>query len=355
LKRILFINPFGIGDVLFTFPALRAVREANPGSFIGYWCNERVGGLFQDNPRVNKVFVLSRGDIKKIYQRSRLEGVKEFFGLLRQIKREKFDCAFDFSLDRRYGLIAKILGIRERIGFDYKGRGKSLTDTISLAGYYRRHVVEYYLDLLRLANIEPRGKTLELFVSQESKAGARAMLRENGVREADPVIGMVPAAGASWGKDASLKHWSTYKFAELADKLIAEKNVKVILLGDASERGVAGNILASMKGKAVDFTGKTSIPLLAGLIGSCRLLLANDGGPLHMAVALDVPTVSIFGPVDENVYGPYPPSERHIVVKKALECRPCYQKFALGDCERERECIRSISVDEVYTAIRRLL
>ena len=355
MKKILFINPFGIGDVLFTTPAVRAVKEAITDSFIGYWCNERVKGLFQNNPRVDKVFGLSRGDIKKIYQQSRLEGVKQFFGLLRQIKREKFDCALDFSLDHRYALIAKILGIRRRIGFDYKGRGRPLTDKITLKGYYRRHVVEYYLDLLRLIAITPREKTLELFVSQESKAKAKAMLLENGIHDHDLVIGLVPAAGASWGKDASLKHWSTYKFARLADTLIAEYNAKIILLGDASERGVAETIGALMRSKAVDFTGKTSLSDLAALIGCLKLLVANDGGPLHMAVALDVPTVSIFGPVDESVYGPYPPSERHIVVKKTLECRPCYQKFALGDCERDRECISSIGVDEVLTAIRRLM
>ena len=87
-----------------------------------------------------------------------------------------------------------------------------------------------------------------------------------------------------------------------------------------------------------------------------RLVVTNDGGPLHMASALGVKTVSIFGPVDEKVYGPYPPSDKHIVItNKNITCRPCYKNFRFWGCPNNLSCVKDITVDEVFTAVRSLL
>jgi ADP-heptose:LPS heptosyltransferase len=127
------------------------------------------------------------------------------------------------------------------------------------------------------------------------------------------------------------------------------------VLGDESEKDITDTMTSAMNGTAIDMTGKTSLEELMAFIGSVNLLVTNDGGPLHIASALGVKTVSIFGPVDEKVYGPYPASRLHKVIKHDIECRPCYNNFRIGLCERERECINSISVDEVFTQVRSLL
>ncbi|MFA6350646.1 MAG: hypothetical protein WCY12_06980, partial [Candidatus Omnitrophota bacterium] len=97
-KRFLIINPFGIGDVLFTTPVIRAIKKAFPGAFICYWCNERVAPILKNNPHIDKVIALSRGDLKKISGRSWLQGIKANVGLFKSVRRQKCDICLDFSL-----------------------------------------------------------------------------------------------------------------------------------------------------------------------------------------------------------------------------------------------------------------
>lgn len=355
MNRFLIINPFGIGDVLFTTPVIKAIKDNLPDSHIGYWCNERVFPILKDNPAIDRILTGSRGDLKKIFEKSFIQGLSRSFGLLSQIKKEKFEVCLDYSLDHRYSLLAKLAGIKKRIGFNYKNRSKFLTDKIDIEGYSSKHMVEYYLQLLKPLNIEPRNGNLGLFISKEDEEKAKIKLKREGVLDKQLTIGIAPGAGASWGKDANLKHWPAIKFAQLADKLKEEFKVQALILGDMSERPIADIIISAAKHKPVDLVGKTTLLESAAIIKNLNLLITNDGGPLHMAVALGVKTVSIFGPVDEKVYGPYPPSGNHKVIKSGISCRPCYKNFRLSGCINERRCIKDISVDEVYSAVGELI
>jgi len=354
MAKYLIINPFGIGDVLFTTPVVRAIKEDNPENFIGYWCNERVEPILKNNPNISKIFALSRGDLKKIYQASKWQGISSSLGLFFSIRREHFDICLDFSLDHRYSLISKLAGISRRIGFNYKKRGRFLTDKVNIDGYHTKHAVEYYLDLLKFINIKPKSKNLDLFIPKLNEIRIRHIFDGNLIEEKDLVIGIGPGAGASWGKDAAMKHWPALKFAQLADRITDGLKAKIIVLGDESERPIADIITNAMRHKPLDLVGKTTLEDLSAAIKNLRLLITNDGGLMHMAVALGVKTVAIFGPADDKVYGPYPPSANNIVIKKDLACRPCYKNFRLPACEFDKECVKSISVDEVFAAVRRL-
>ncbi len=356
MKRLLIIDPFGIGDVLFTTPVIKAVKDVYPDNYIGYWCNERVADILKNNPAINRVFAFSRGDLKKLYQQSHLEAIKKFFSLVSAIRKDRFHVCIDFSLDHRYSLICKLLGIKKRIGFNYKKRGRFLTDKIGIDGYKGKHVVEYYLDLLKFIGIKAKDKDLCLSVPRENKAKAQIKLSRLGAKQGDLLIGIAPGGGASWGKQASFKHWSALKYAQLADKIISEFKAKVVILGDDSEIPIGDIITSAMKNKAIDLTGKTTLEELTAIISQPDILITNDGGPLHIAVALGKKTVSIFGPVDELVYGPYPAGKNHRVIKKDLSCRPCYNNFRFQECSREvRECINNISVEDVLIEVRSLL
>ncbi len=356
MKRYLIVNPFGIGDVLFTTPVMRAIKDSEPDSIIGYWCNERVKDILKNNPRIHKIFALSRGDLKKIYRKSIWQGIRNFINLVYTIKKEKFDVMLDFSLDHRYSLIGKIAGIRKRIGFNYKNRGRFLTDKIDINGYSDKHIVEYYLDLLGPLGIKPKNFNLELVVSQDSQRKGRNILAESGIDDKDFVVGVAAGAGASWGEDAHLKHWPTDKFGELADRIIDNFGAKIIILGDKSEKPIADIIINSMHNKPIDLSGRISLEELSAVINDLHILVANDGGPLHIAVALGKKTVSFFGPVDPRVYGPYPGDEkRHIVLKKDLQCSPCYVKFHLLSCKRKSECLATIDTDTALDAVTKLL
>jgi len=354
-KRILIINPFGIGDVLFTTPLIRALKEKYPDCFIGYWCNRRVRPLLEASPKINRLFDLNRGDLKKIYQESFFAGLAEALKLSREIKKCNFNICFDFSLDYRYSLVAKITGIRKRIGFNYKNRGRFLTDKVDLVSYSGKHIVEYYLDLLRFLHVEARNKSLELAVSAQAESRAQNMLAARGIEKGDLVIGIAAGAGGSWGKDAVYKHWPALKFAQVADRLAAEFKAKIIVLGDETEHPISEVIINAMANKPLDLTGKVKLEILPAIIRNLNLLISNDGGPMHMACALGIKTVSVFGPVSELVYGPYPDKRNHPVLKWDMECRPCYRDFRLPVCDKDRECLKSVSVEAVFAAACALL
>jgi heptosyltransferase-2 len=130
---------------------------------------------------------------------------------------------------------------------------------------------------------------------------------------------------------------------------------KIVLLGDDTEKPIADVISNAMRNKPLDLTGKLGLDLLPAVIKNCSLFISNDGGPMHIAAALGIKTVSIFGPVSEVVYGPYPAKSGHAVLKWDLDCRPCYRNFRMPVCDKDKECLRAISVDAVFEAAAQLL
>lgn len=356
MKKVLIINPFGIGDCLFTTPVIASIKDRFHGVFVGYWSNLRVKEILEDNPKIDRVFALSRGDLKKLFFKSKKQGFKALIHLWREIREEGFDVALDYSLDHRYGLFCKLAGINKRIGFNYKGRGRFLTKKVLLLGYQSRHVVDYDLDLLRVEGIVPSRSNLEAGVSQVAKAEARKLLGEQGIQDQDPFLAVAPCAGTSWGEKGSLKHWPAQNYAKLIDSLINSFQLKVVILGDSAEARQVQAIIHKLHQKPVNLVGKTSQKVLSAIIQRSKLLVTNDGGPLHIAVALGTKTVSFFGPTDPFVYGPYPMNRsRHIVLKAGIECSPCYNKFSLDQCKRNKNCLKKITPQMALVAIELLL
>ncbi len=355
--RILIINPFGIGDVLFTTPVIRAIKNAYPQAFIGYWCNERVVPVLKNSPNINKIFALSRGDWKKIWKRNKIEAIRRGWDLRKEILNEKFEISIDFSLDHRYGLMARSFGIKRRIGINYKNRGKFLTEKIDIDWYKDKHVVEYYLDTLNFLDIpRPQNPRLEVFLSPEERQWADGFLKENRFEEKDVIIGVSPGGGESWGENAVYKHWPSEKFKNLIELVIKNFNSKVIIFGSENEKNICNQIVAAFASeRVINTAGKITLSQFMALVERCKLLVCNDGGPIHVATALGVKTVSLFGPVDEKVYGPYPPEGNYIVIKKDLPCRPCYRNFRFPGCDNNHRCLRDITVKEVYSTVKKFL
>ncbi len=425
-NRILIINPFGIGDVLFTTPFIRALRRQFRNSFIGFICNSRTAPILRANKNIDEVFVFDKGDYRAIWRRSKIQCIKQFLALLALVKSKGFDIAIDLSLGHQYGFFLMLLGVGVRMGYDFKGRGRFLTHKIDIDGYYDKHIAEYYLDLLEflqaslqgnsdikcqglLSNFlhvilrEPRrgdrrislfpifgripllrgkkrffgfasqnlrmtyekvaslssvagnySRNLEIFIPQEDLSWVDDFLKENGAALSDKLLAVVPGGGASWGKAAIYKHWPAENFAKAADGLIDKYAFKAIVFGSNDDMDICGDVLKSMRNKAVSACGKAGLLQFAALLKKCSLVLCNDGGPLHMAVAAGVKTVSVFGPVNEKVYGPYPASNEHIVLKKDLNCRPCYNRFKLQGCP-ERICLLDIRPEDAIKAAEKLL
>lgn len=351
MRRILFINPFGIGDVICTLPLLDAVRRAVPDAYVGFWCSERSSELFRSDPRVQALFPVSRGDIKKISSGSAFAGMKKTAGLLWALRKGRFDTSIDLSLDWRYTNLSMLAGIRLRAGLDYRGRGRFLKKKVRLDAFDGAHIIEHYFRVLETIGIRGVPGAPVLFIPESEKQRARELLRSRGIDTSLPVAGIAPGGGASWGRDASSRHWPAEKFAELACRISGELRMQVVLVGDRAEKAVSAAAAAACPRIKADLTGETSLQGFAALISLMDLMVTNDGGPTHVSVAADTPSVSIFGPVDEKVYGPYPPgAKRHLVIKRDLSCRPCYKGFRLHNGNCSRECLGGVEVEEVFQA-----
>jgi len=348
--RILIVNPFGIGDVLFTTPLIANLKEAMPDCYIGYVCNARAKDILLNNPKVDKIFIYEKDKFRKLWKASKILAFRKFIKFLSSIKKKKFDIVFDLSLGQEYGFFLRFIGIKKRIGYNYKNRGVFLTDKINISGYDEKHIVEYYLGLLRLIGIEPRQKNLEFPLGQKEIEWAREYLYENDVNEEAILVGIIPGGGASWGMDAYKKQWPQHRFAGLANQIADRHKAKIIIFGDANETALCNQTASLIKDMPVMACGRTTLSKLAALVARCDLIVSNDGGPLHIAVSQGVKTISIFGPVDPRVYGPYPQGADNLVIKKELACQPCYEKFKLKECVH-MDCLNTVEVKEVMAAI----
>ncbi|MFH1519350.1 MAG: glycosyltransferase family 9 protein, partial [Candidatus Omnitrophota bacterium] len=342
-KSFLIINPFGIGDVLFSLPLISNLKKNFPSCKVFYLCNRRTQPLLENFFLINKTFVYERDEFEAVKKRSRFSWIRKIGSFISAIKKENIAIAIDLSLSSQFGFFAWAAGIKQRIGYDYKKRGRFLTKKISLKGYEAKHVIEYYRELLKLIGLKPEYQKTRLTLTATQKNNAANFLSQQGIGNDDLLITITPCGGASWGRDSYRKHWPGIKFAELADRLINQCEVRIILAGSSSERETIEAIEGLMQNKPVKAIDLPLLDFLA-LLQRSALLIANDGGPVHMGVFSGIKTVSIFGPVSEVVYGPYPEdSQKHGVIKKDLSCRPCYKKFRLPECLYQLKCLKSIT------------
>ncbi|MGE0268893.1 MAG: glycosyltransferase family 9 protein [Candidatus Omnitrophota bacterium] len=348
-SRILIVNIFGIGDVLFTTPLVSNLRHHFPGAAIDYMANKRVAPLLEDHSLIRKVHIYERDEFEAVRKQSKREFLKKFSGFVRTIKAEQYDVLFDFSMNQMFNVISSLVGIRTRIGFNYKNRSRFLTEKIKLTGFQDKHVVQYYLDLLSDCGVETIQRELEITITPEHRDWAAQFLKSNKISTDQPVLGIFPGGGSSWGKSAGSKRWGQENYIKLIHKIVEKSSVQIILMGDKSEETLCTEIVRQCPNVYKSF-GQTSLGQSLALLNRCRGVVCNDGGPLHMAVAAGTNTVSMFGPVDHNVYGPWPNQKKHFVVVSGIACRPCYRKFRMTDCSH-LSCLSEITVDEVFNKV----
>lgn len=353
--KILLINPFGIGDVIFSTPLIEGLKKNLPDPSVSYICNKRTYGILEECPMLDNVFVFEKGDYKKLWKSSKVGFLREYLSFIIKIKRKRFDIAIDMSMGHQYGLLLKLIGVPERIGFNYKGRGRFHTRKVEFSGFDDKPIGEYYKDLLVAAGFKIDTKTrTKIWWTAEDEKYIEAFLLKKSIQKDDTIVGMTPGGGISFGeKKIAFKRWSGRKFAELSDRVIRETGAKVILIWGPGEEALIEDIIAAMTEKPI-IAPKTTVRQMGTLMSMCNCVVCNDSGPLHVAVASGSTTVSVFGPSDSNVYGPYPKSGRHIVVSKDIKCSPCYKKFKAPDCDT-LECLNSLNVEDVYCAVKKLL
>lgn len=356
MDSFLIINPYGIGDVLFSTPVISSLKAHIPHSAIYYLCNRRTAELLKDHPDINGIFIYDRDDFARVKAVSFWQWVKKWMTLIRQIREKKIQAALDFSINTGIGAIPMLAGIPRRAGLDFKHRGKFLTDSVIMNGFEGKHVAEYYLDVLALLKIPRAESGLSIGINAQAKEWAQVFFRDHHIADGDQVIGIAPCGGEAFGPQACIKRWPEEHFIELINALMDNPAVKIFLCAGPAEQDEIDRIMSGLKHpeRCFSFT-KITLVQCVPLVDRCDLFIGNDTGLLRFADALKKKIVAFFGPVDETVYGlfPYDPA-RHRYLSFHTPCRPCYRRFRLPICEMDRACLKNISVESVLKAVEEL-
>lgn len=350
LKRVLVIHPYGIGDLLFVTPVLRALRLIPTVDTVDLILGSRTSAVVENNPHINEIFVL---DKDKLRRQTRQENFKELWALGMKLRAKRYDLLLDFSLRPEYAFWSKfLLGIPKRAGFAYKRRAIFHNIRYPLPeGYWGQHAADFYAGLAEKAGIPVTDRFLEYYFPQEEDFEEKISAKLN--FSGRDYITVSPGGGDSWGKEAEFKRWPAKYFAEFIKKLRAKIDFSgVCFLGSKSETELCEELKKSIDGPAVVLAGETSLSETAMILKRSKLFIGNDGGLVHLAHALNVPLIAFYGPVPPEVYGPYPPSSKAAAIfKKGLECRPCYYRFRFKkDCPTIA-CLKELSPEE---ALKRL-
>lgn len=337
-KKILVRGVNWIGDAVMTMPALCALKKAFPDSKISLLVKPWVAPLFENNPNVDEIILYE--DIHK-----------SFFGkfkLASFLKRKSFCSSVLFQNAFDAALISFLAGIPQRIGYKRDFRSFLLTHPISFNDEDRKmHHIDYYLNLLRKSGINADYSLPYIYLTTNERLWARELLK----KLQRPVVGINP--GAAYG---SAKRWQSDKFAEVAKKIITELNGSIVIFGSVSETKIADEIishplLSELQTNIISMSGKTNLRQLSALISECDAFLTNDSGPMHISYAVRTPLVAIFGSTDPVLTGP-PKYVKNIVIKKNIECSPCFERT----CSKPNIlCMDEIKPDEVFESIKTIL
>ena len=328
VKKIIISMPNWLGDVVMSTPTLKVIRERHPEAHITAMCQSNVADLLIANPNLDKIWSYKKP-----------KGLKEKIDIIKALREKEFDLGI--LLRNSFSSALWFFGgnVKSRIGFASDCRSLLLTNAVDFPKNRKcQHLVFTYLSLLGEKTKNP---SPELHVTEQEKEIAKQVLKEHGWMPNQKIIGISP--GAAFG---TAKRWLPERFRKLSEKLTNEDDVKIICLGHTSEIPLSKEICQSHK--IINLVGKTSLRELLAFISICDAFLANDSGPMHIAAALKRPLVAIFGPTDEKVSRPYP---KGVVIHKHLDCSPCH----LRECPRSNECMKAISVEEVYQELKKLV
>ncbi|NJD39015.1 MAG: lipopolysaccharide heptosyltransferase II [Geobacter sp.] len=325
-----------IGDAVMTTPALQAVRETFPAAEITLLANPLVGQLLQGHPAVDRVLLFDRT--------GQHQGLAGRLRLARQLRPEGFDLALILPNSFDAALVPWLARIPQRWGKASDGRSWLLTNCFQEPPHVNReHEVYYYLRLLAAFDIKGSATTPFLVTTPDEDRVATEMLAAHGIAPHERLVGI--NAGASFG---SAKRWYPERFAEVASRLAASRDARIILFGGPDEVAIVAAIDAALAGNCVNMAGKTTVRQLMALIKRCSFFVTNDSGPMHIAAAFGVPLVAIFGPTDH--VGTAPVSEKAVIIRQPVDCAPC----KLRTCPTDHRCMTAVTVEQVVEASEQL-
>lgn len=344
--KILVVKPSSLGDVIHALPFLKAVKDTFPEAHVDWVISISLAPLLEGHPLIHDLIPLNKDVWRDI---TRLPSTaSEIAALYRRIRAHRYDSVVDLQGLLRSGLITGAARAGRKIGFDDAREGSRLFYDTRIPVNSQMHAVDKYLKAAEALGARP--ETAEFLLPVDDSAAVRV---RDLLGTVDQYIVIVPSA--RWAS----KRWPPNRFVQL----ISMVSLPCVLTGSEGDAAIAKMITDAVRqfpdpqhdagaSGMINLCGKTDIRELIALIAEARAVVSNDSGPLHIAAALDRPTVAIFGPTDPVKTGPYGWQKKSNlkVVRAGAGCSPCREK----DC-REHTCMERISPVHVYEALKALL
>ncbi len=338
VERIVVRAPNWVGDVVMATPAFRSLRETFPRAHLAVVLRPYVEPILRGAPWFDEVMAVED------------RGPGNFAALVRRLRRGRFDLGLLLPNSFRTALEFWLGGVRRRVGYARRGRGPLLTHPVPPprgedGRFQPQNMVDYYLRLCAEVGCEELSQREELFITPECQRRADALFEKWSVAPGDRLIAINP--GGAFG---SSKLWMPERFAAVADELARRHRARIVLVGAPSERPILEAVAAAMTATPIlPEPGDLDLDVLKPLMRRCCLLVTNDTGARHYAVAFGVPLVCVMGstsPLYTNVN-----LERQEIVRVDVDCGPCQKKV----CTTDHRCMTRITPEMVVEAAERLL
>jgi len=322
-----------VGDIVLTEPAVAAIREAYPDADIGFAVKKQYRDLVASHPAVTRVHELDT---------TSRNGTSEF---VRELRDAGYSAVVDLHRNMRTRRIVRAVGAPVVCSYRKRETGDALGVRLFRRPFRAsKLLVRRYLDALAPLGVDAPTRVPRLHVSEDDAGSALGLLDGLGVG-AGPFVAVVP--GSVW----ATKRWPAANFAKLARGLDKELGLPVVLLGSSGERELCDGVAREAGGRSLNAAGSATLGETAAVIARARLFVGNDSGPTHMAMALGVPSVAIFGPTDPGQFD----FTGHALVYRDMDCSACSfygsERCHLGHWD----CMVSISPDDVMRAARGML
>jgi len=325
IKKILCIKPRGIGDIVLSTIVLDNLKAHFPYIKIDYLTEYFAKSAVENNPLVNKVITIDK---------------KEFpLKAALKIRKEKYDMILDLWSNPRSAQITFLSGVKYRVGFAYRGR-KYAYNYLATSRKGEHHSAEHNLELLKTIDVPIVSKKIHYYVDGKENKIAKDFINNN-FTIGKTIIGIIPSGG--WPS----KRCDASKWVEIGKAITEKYNAGILIIWGPGDEADANYIKENLPGSIL--APKTSISEMGGFINNCNIILANDSGPMHIASALNIPTLGIFGPTNPKAHGPYSENSDYII-KEDLFCIICN----LLECPYHHECMLQLSNEKILEAVEKV-
>ena len=326
IKKILIIKPRGIGDIVLSTIVLDNLTSSFPAAEIHYLVEEFAKQSVENNPLIKKIHTMQKTEFA--------------YFVARRIRKEKYDLIIDLWSNPRSAQISFLSGAKYRLGYSYRGRRYAYNIKAD-AGRGDVHSAEHNLELLKAIDVPIISKNIHYHINKNSQEKANRFIKELKLFT-KTIIGIIPSGG--WES----KRCDAEKWIEICRELVKQFDVYLLLVWGPGDEIDVEKIKSELKDKIV-IAPETDVDEMAALINNCDLIIANDSGPMHIAAALDIPTLGLFGPTDPEKHGPYNANSDYII-KDDLHCIICNKLT----CPYNHECMKELPVDEVMIKVEQL-